>query len=425
MHTHADMKLKNKNASRASSVSPELRQGKSIFRFDDNRPAAIALKSFHDTAYKHPRRDSAQFVDHRPAAVARGVALGRVNANLTQPLQRIKSETLDGICKEENIPEHKLVEFLEHRGVTMRDLFLPPEQGGIWTETKVRGRIPAYRQWIANIYTEDKDGRAYATVQQGQFIISHLRHNITGLSTTGVGPCLVVSITSEKAQVFGLAHLDSVANVAATIQTMLDVGYHRAAVTGYMGGVEEYLASISVRFGGAQEMGAKLLNHLDGPQLLDKAAEAFASCGIRNIDRTAMKGTEFFQSRNLQDGFGIMTDSKTRYMDSLSRFDDYNAPESLTYNLLSNVIYSAIFSMDQKITADGEAVTKRDLIELAAKIAMDTIHEEETAEDNEGNRMARLTKGDKLRLLLDSMTSMIRGEELTSLELSHMLMGWR
>lgn len=360
------------------------------------------------------QQETSQFAP-RPFAVRKGT------------VQRIKSEEMDTLCETEDIPENKFMEFLEqkHKISRLALFWKPTTVVDRWPLERVSEEIPAFRNWLTELYTEQRDAQLFATVQQGQFVISHVNDNITGLSTTGAAPCLVVSIRSNEAGIFGLAHMDSVADVEATVTGMLRVGHMRAQSGEYTGDFGEFCGTVDVTFGGAQVTGLPDEDGFDGPGLLARAKAAFTELNVGSIADDVVQGNDFSQGRNLDGGLRQISPKKTKYADPLERLADYAAPESLTYNLLSNIMYSAIFSFDQVTREDEEPVPKKDLIALAVRIASTTTHEETTAEDDGGEQMERIPKREKIDILLSSMETMVEGDYIYPTELAHILLGWR
>lgn len=327
------------------------------------------------------------------------------------------------MCDDEHIDQPKFIEYFEKKLRVGRLTLIRAAGPDQWPAQAVRERVPDFKEWLKEIYSEQQESGQFATVQQGQFIISHVNDNISGLSTTGAAPCLVVSMKSALAQVYGLAHIDSSADPAGTVTSMLNVAFSRARMGGYRGSAEAFLQSISVTFGGAQPTGID--TPFDGPDLLAKTKAAFEASGVANVADEAVEGNDFGQSRNLDRGLRPITAGRVIYQDPLARLANFEEPESLTYNLLSNIMYSAIFSFDTKTRDDEEPVAKRDLIALAVRIAETTIHQEATAEDDHGDQMDRIPKAEKIDILLDSMEEMVNSTFVYPEELSHILLGWR
>lgn len=339
--------------------------------------------------------------------------------NSQKAIQRIQENEMEELCSGENVSKHKFEEyFQEVLKIQKINLY---RAGGQWTKKLVKTKIPNYKEWLGALYTEAKESKQYAPVQQGQFIISHTEDNITGLSTTGAAPCLVVSLKSKEAKVYGLAHLDSGVDAKATIEKMLKVGYARVRKSDFQGSYEQFCATVKVMFGGGQKMGAE-----DESELLTIVIKELKNQKIedQNINKKLVAGNDFYQSRNMETDMKQMNEKERYYLDALVRLKDYHEKESLTYNLLSNIMYSAIFSIEQKTKKDDKPVKVEDLIEKAVGIAVNTTHEEEEGQDERGERMKRITREEKIELIIKSMETMVKGEYVYPETLSQILMGW-
>ena len=100
MPTHANSTQESQSTAVADTVAQKMSNSRSDFQFEDNRPEAIQMRKFQETARSYSQKNALQFVDNRPEALMQRKLKGLMNnspqSQPPTPFQKTRNESMAG-----------------------------------------------------------------------------------------------------------------------------------------------------------------------------------------------------------------------------------------------------------------------------------------------------------------------------------------